>query len=168
MEIFNTVRWIGQDILEEKVMTDQNFDEKEIQKREEKGVDEKDRQDTVSSLSFAAFLIWAGVVLLLNNTGNLQILTDFIADLNLPRTDLPFDIPFINTAGWQVFFLGAGLIVLIEIVVRVLVPMYRRPIVGSIIWAAILFGLALGTWKIILPLAIVVAGLTILLRGLIR
>ena len=138
-------------------MSDQKYDEKEIQKREEKGVNEKDRQDTVSSLSFAAFLIWAGVVLLLNNTGNLQILTDFIADLNLPRTDLPFDIPFINTAGWQIFFLGAGLIVLIEILVRILVPMYRRPIVGSIIWAAILFGLALGTWQIIWPLAIVVS-----------
>lgn len=149
-------------------MADQRFDEKEVQKREEKGVDEKSRQDTISSLSFAAFLIWAGVVLLLNNTGNLQILTDFIADLNLPRTDLPFDIPFINTDGWRVFFLGAGLLVLIEIVIRILVPMYRKPIVGSIIWAAILFGLALGTWQIIWPLAIVVAGLAILLRGLLR
>ena len=149
-------------------MTDQSFDEKEVQKHEEKSVDEKDRQDIVSSLSFAAFLIWAGVVLLLNNTGNLPILTDFIANLNLPTSELPFNIPFINSEGWRVFFLGAGLIVLIEIVIRITVPMYRRPIVGSIIWAAILFGLALGTWQIIWPLAIVVAGFAILIRGIIR
>ncbi|MEJ2549793.1 MAG: hypothetical protein P8Z41_10505 [Anaerolineales bacterium] len=149
-------------------MADQSFDEKEVQKREEKGVDEKDRQDTVSSLSFAAFLIWAGVVLLLNNTGHLPVLTDFIARLNLPTSELPFEIPFIDTEGWRVFFLGAGLLVLIEILIRLVVPMYRRPIVGSIIWAAILFGLALGTWQVILPMAVIVAGLAILLRGLIR
>ena len=146
---------------------DEKYDEKEIQKREEKSVDEKE-QDTVSSLSFAAFLIWAGVVLLLHNMGNLTVLTDFIADLNLPKSDLPFEIPFINTAGWQVFFLGWGVLVLIEIAVRLLVPMYRRPIVGNIIWAAILFGLALGSWQIIWPLAIVAAGVAILLRGLLR
>ena len=149
-------------------MADQKFDEKEIDKREEKSVDEKDRQDMVSSLSFAAFLIWAGVVLLLNNTGKLTVLTDFVESLNLPKSDLPFDIPFFTSEGWRVFFLGAGLIVLLEIIIRITVPMYRRPIVGSIIWAAILFGLALGTWQIIWPLAIVVAGLAILLRGFIR
>ncbi len=149
-------------------MADQSFDEKEVQKREEKGTDEKDRQDIVSSLSFAAFLIWAGVVLLLNNTGNLPVLTDFVARLNLPTSELPFEIPFIDTEGWRVFFLGAGLLVLIEIVIRLVVPMYRRPIVGSIIWAAILFGLALGTWQVIFPLAVIVAGLAILLRGVIR
>jgi hypothetical protein len=149
-------------------MADQNFDEKEVQKHEEKGVDEKDRQDTVSSLSFAAFLIWAGVVLLLNNTDNLPVLTDLIANLNLPTSELPFVIPFIDSEGWRVFFLGAGLIVLVEVLVRITVPMYRKPIVGSIFWAAILFGLALGVWQIILPLALVVAGLSVLLRGLIR
>ena len=135
------------------------------EKRDEKSWDEKDRRDPISTISFAAFLIWAGVLLLLNNMGQLGVLIDFVEGLNLPLTKLPFDLPFVDFDAWRVFFLGAGVIVLVEILIRLVVPMYRRPIFGSIIWAAILFSLALGVWKIIWPLAIVAVGLAILIGG---
>jgi hypothetical protein len=149
-------------------MAEERFDEKEEEKRNEKVIDEKDRQDPLSAVSFAAFLIWAGVVLLLNNLGTLSVLIDYVNGLNLPRTELPFTLPFINLDAWRVFFLGAGVIVMIEIVIRLLVPMYRRPIVGSILWAGILFSLALGAWQVIWPLVIIALGLSILIRGILR
>lgn len=138
------------------------------EKRDEKQRDEKDRQDQLSTISFAAFLIWGGVILLLNNMGQLRVLIDFVERLNLPRARLPFDLPFIDIDAWRVFFLGAGVIVLVEILIRLIVPMYRRPVFGSIIWAAILFSIALGAWQVIWPLAVVAIGLSILIGGLRR
>ncbi len=149
-------------------MIDEKFEEKEMEKREEKSFDEKHRRDPIGSISWAAFLIWAGVVLLLNNTGNLHFLTAFVDRLNLPKSDLPFTLPFVDMAAWQVFFLGAGVIVLIEVLVRLVVPMYRKPIIGSIIWAAVLFGLALGNWTLIGPLVVIAIGLAILIGGIFR
>ena len=143
-------------------------DEKDVAKHEEKGMDEKRGRDPVGTISWAAFLIWAGVVLLLSNIGQLDVLLNVIKRLNIPFSELPFDLPFVNIDAWQLFFLGAGVIVLLEVIVRLLLPAYRRSIVGSIIWAAILFGLALGNWLIVGPSALIVIGLVILLSRLTR
>ncbi len=143
-------------------------DEKEVTKQEEKSYEEKWRRDPIGAVSWAIFLIWAGVVLLLYNLDRLTFLIDRVERLNLPFADLPFDLPFIDERAWQVFFLGAGIIVLIEILIRLFIPIYRRPIVGSIIWAGVLFGLAFGTWEYIGPGIIIAIGLAIILGGYIR
>ena len=143
-------------------------EEKDVAKHEEKSYDEKWRRDRVGAISWAIFLIWAGVVLLLYNLDQLNILTDLVERLNLPLAELPFDLPFVDEQAWQVFFLGAGTIVLIEVLVRLLLPMYRRPIVGSIIWAGILFGLALGNWEIVGPAIVIGIGIVIIFGGMIR
>jgi hypothetical protein len=137
-------------------------DEKDVAKHEEKSYDEKWRRDPIGAISWAIFLIWGGVVLLLYNLDRLDMLTRFVERLNIPLAKLPFDLPFVNVEAWQVFFLGAGVIVVIEIIVRLSMPTYRRPIVGSIIWAGILFGLALGNWEI------VGIGIVIIFGGMIR
>jgi hypothetical protein len=129
-------------------------DEKEVQKRDEKqdekSVEEKYRRDPLGTLQNAVFLIWIGAVLLARNLGA------------LPDVD----------RAWMVGFLGAGGIVLIGVVLRLLIPEYRRPIGGSLVFAAALIGVGvgfgLGNWTIIGPLVLVAVGLSILVGGVFR
>ena len=138
-------------------------EEKEVTKHEEKSYEEKWQRDPIGAVSWAVFLIWAGAVLLLYNLDKITLLTDFVKGLNLPLAEPPFELPFFDWEAWQVFFLGAGFLVLLEVIVRLLLPSYRRSIVGSVIWAGILFGLAIGNWEIVGPAIIIAAGLVILL-----
>ena len=64
--------------------------------------------------------------------------------------------------------MGAGVIVLLEVVVRLLIPEYRRPVTGTLIFAVILIGLGLGNLTncgVVWPFILIVIGLSILLRG---
>ncbi len=143
-------------------------DEKEDEKREEKGVrddekheektpDEKWGRDPLGSLVWACILIWAGVVLLLNNAGTLANLRD---SLNLSKLDV-----------WPVIVLGAGVILLGEILVRLAVPSYRRPITGTLILAVILIGIGvqqITNKDVVWALVLIAIGAGLLLRGAFR
>jgi hypothetical protein len=121
--------------------------EKEEEKQE-KSWDEKWRRDPINAAVWAVILIWAGIVLL---AGNLGLFDRF----ELIR-------------GWDLFFIGAGIILLLEVVFRLLVPEYRQPIVGNIILAIVFLGIGLGSlvnWGIIWGLAIIAIGLYLLLGG---
>ena len=52
--------------------------EKELEKREEKSAEEKYRRDPLGSIIWACILIWAGVVLLLNQLGYLDQIKDLL------------------------------------------------------------------------------------------
>jgi hypothetical protein len=145
-------------------------DEKELEKRdekeekEEKSVEEKSREDPVGSMVWAATLIWAGAVLLMRNMGWLDA-------WRIRLTDMDFDMPFEIEAwigAWQLFFLGAAVLVLLGVVVRLLVPEYRRPVLGNLIWAIVLFGIALGQWTLIWPLILIAVGLSLLFGAMTR
>ncbi len=140
----------------------QKHDEKE--EKEEKSYEEKQRQDPIGAMVWAATLIWAGLVLLANNLGWLETLRIRLGDTAF---DMPFEIEG-WVGAWQIFFLGAGILVLIGVLVRLLMPEYRRPILGSLIWAIVLFGLALGQWELIWPLILIAIGFSLLLGGLVR
>jgi hypothetical protein len=148
-------------------MPDEKYDEKEQEKREEKSReeksseeknwDEKYRRDPLGSIVWACILIWAGLVFLAYNLG----LLDF-------RTIPGFPEGF-NTAPWSLVLLGAGVIVLIEVAIRLLVPEYRRPILGSLIVAVILIGIGLGNlinWNITGALILIAVGLLVIFRGI--
>jgi low affinity Fe/Cu permease len=135
-------------------MSERRYNEKEEEKRsekeekDEKRWDEKWRRDPLSALIWAAILIWAGLVLLASNMGLLA---------RFERLDT-----------WALIFLGAGLIVLLEVAVRLLVPDYRRPVMGSFIFALVLLGVGLGDligWNAIWALVLIAIGVSILLRG---
>jgi hypothetical protein len=143
---------------EEKMMEKQ--DEKAYDEKEEKTYEEKYRADPVGSMVWAATLIWAGIVLLAENLGYLEA-------LQIRATDLPFEL-LIEPKAWTLFFLGAGILVLIGVVVRLVVPSYRRPILGSLIWAIVLFSIALGEWTLIWPLILIAIGASILLDAFMR
>ena len=128
----------------------QEKQEKEEEKQE-KSWDEKWRRDPINAAVWAFILIWAGLVLL---AGNLQL----------------FD-RFETVNGWEVFFVGAGFILLAEVAFRLLVPAYRQPIIGNLILAFVFLAIGLGglvNWGIIWGLAIIGIGIYILLSGFLR
>lgn len=150
--------------------TEEKFDEKEMQKHDEKSAEEKSadektyeekyRRDPLGTLIWAVILIWAGLVWLASNFGFLDSFSNLFSDL-------PIDLPF-ATEVWALIFLGAGVILLIEVLIRLTVPDYRRPILGTFILAVVFFGIGLGNWGLIWPLVLIVVGASILLRGVFR
>jgi LiaF transmembrane domain len=118
------------------------------QEKQEKNYEEKWRRDPLSAMVWAGILIWAGVVLLADNVG-------FLAR-------------FERLEAWALVFIGAGLIIFLEVAIRLLVPAYRRPVGGSIIFGVVLMAIGLGdliSWNIIWPLVLIAIGLYVLLRG---
>ena len=145
-------------------MPDEKFDEKELEKREEKSPEEKNwdekyRRDPLGSIIWACILIWAGLVFLASNLGLLTFKT-------IPGLPAGF-----SSEPWSVIRVGAGVIVLIEVAIRLLVPDYRRPIIGSLFLAVILIGIGLGNlfnWNITGALILIALGLMIIFRGIFR
>lgn len=151
-------------------MTDEKTDEKqekEVEKREEKAPDEKWRRDPLGAIIWACILIWAGVVLLLNQLGYL----DAIKDLLYQREAL-WTIGFPGEFSvWGLIFLGAGVILLFEVLIRLVVPAYRRSVTGTIILAFIFIGIGLGnviSWELIIALVLIAVGLSVIVGGLTR
>ncbi|HEY45184.1 MAG: hypothetical protein AMJ88_16435 [Anaerolineae bacterium SM23_ 63] len=125
--------------------------EKTQEKEEEKNWDEKWRRDPLGSIAWASVLIWAGIVFLADNLNWLQ-------SIGLPA----------RLEAWSLVFVGAGVIFLGVVLVRLLVPDYRRPIVGTLILALVFLGIGLnevvGT-DIIWPIVLIILGVAFLLGG---
>jgi len=131
-------------------------EEKEYEKHEEKSVDEKWRRDPLGTVVWAAILIWAGLVLLAEN---LDLLNNFRAEEIIPNYD---------PSTWSIILLGAGVVLLIEVLIRLAVPTYRRPVMGTLILAVVFIGVGFGdifNWSLVLPLILIVVGLSIIFRG---
>ncbi|NCF64512.1 MAG: hypothetical protein JSV68_13905 [Anaerolineaceae bacterium] len=143
-------------------------DEKELRKHEEKSVEEKWQRDRLGSIVWALILIWAGFVLLAGNLGILDAFNALVERLGFQFAELPVEIPFIQVSAWSLIFLGAGVLLLAEVVVRLLFPTYRRPVLGTTILAVVFLGIGLGSWGLIWPLVLIVVGLALLLGGLFR
>jgi hypothetical protein len=121
-------------------------DEKE--EKDEKGRDEswdeKWRRDPVEAATWALVLIWAGVAWLLSNVG---VWGDFGDGWEV----------------WPIILLGAGILVLLGVLLRLVVPAYRRPITGSLILGLVFIGVGIGLltdgWVVIGPLVLIGIGL---------
>jgi len=151
---------------------DEKFDEKEMEKREEKSPqekswDEKWRRDPLSAIIWALIFIYAGVVLLLANLG---VFKDFLGEGFIEIEGVEALSDAIN--AWPIVFIGAGVILLFEVLIRLFVPRFRKPVTGTIIFALILMGIGLGniydSWPIIFALILIFVGLSIVLRGFMR
>jgi len=142
-------------------MSEPRRNEKEEEKRREKeeekgrgrGWDEKWEHDRLRMISIAAIFIWGGLVALAGT-------------LNL------FNYNW-GEHGWAVFFLGTGVILIGKVIIRALVPEYRRAIGGSLIIGFILLAVGISdltgwSWNYIWPIILVAIGLAILLRGVLR
>jgi hypothetical protein len=121
-----------------------NEKEEKEEKGREESWDEKWRRDPLNAALWAIVLIWAGLVLIAVN----------------------MDLFGIGWEAWPVIFLGAGVIVLLGVLVRLLVPAYRRPVTGSIIFGFILLGIGLGEltrWDVVGALVLIAIGVSIFL-----
>ncbi len=142
-------------------MADSDQDEKELRKREEKSrqekqYDEKYRRDPLGAIVWPLILIWAGLVLLAANLGALAFV-------------LGRDRELWSSGTWSVIFLGAGGIILLVALARLVLPEYRHPITGEVILGIIFIGIGLGNltnWAIVWPLIIIIVGVSILLRSM--
>jgi hypothetical protein len=120
------------------------------EEKEEKNWEEKWRRDPLNAAVWAVIIIWGGLVLLASNFGLLQ-------DSALET--------------WPLFFLGAGVILLLEVVFRLVVPAYRQPYAGNFVLAIVFLAIGLGgliSWNLIWAVALIAIGGYILLRGLTR
>jgi hypothetical protein len=134
-------------------------DEKEEEKTEEKGRsgdeknwDEKWRRDPINAVTWAAIFIWAGLVLLAKN---IHLLSNW------------------NVEDWPVIFIGVGVIILLSMIARFLMPAYRRNIANGLIPGLIFLGVGLSwlnnwNWDIIWPIILIAVGLSIVLGGIFR
>lgn len=134
-------------------------EEREKEEKEEKGggpegIEEKWARDPLGTAIGALILIWLGVTLFLANLGTFAW------------------IQWENFWAW--FVLGVGAIFILEVLIRLVVPEYRRPIGGRLIAGVIL--LAIGASFTFLPFDIgklwplipIAIGLAILFGGLFR
>ena len=143
--------------------------EKQEEKQEEKSVEEKFQRDPLGSVVWALILIWAGFVLLASNTGWLDTLNQIIDQVFVHMAkSIPFEISPPTLSAWSLIFIGAGILLLAEVVVRLLIPSYRRPVLGTAIFAVILLGIGIGSWSLIWPFILIIVGLALLLGGLFR
>ncbi len=153
-------------------MPDEKFDEKDREKREEKSAEEKSweekyRRDPVNSVVWALILVWAGLVLLADNLG----LLDWMKGIFSANPLIP-GAPFIgHIETWSIIFIGAGVILLLGVLFRLIIPDLRRPVGGSIFLGLLFIGIGLGNifgWNIIWPLILIALGISFLLRGWMR
>jgi len=134
-------------------------DEKQEEKQHEK--DEKNRSDPISTAVWGAIIIWAGLVLLADNMG-------MLSGLAFPGVVVPGVFPF-RLQAWGLIFTGAAVIIFLEVAVRLLVPTYRRHVIGSVILAFVFLGIGLGnliSWGVIWALVLIAIGVLVLVRGM--
>jgi hypothetical protein len=146
-------------------MSEQEFhgkeEEKEQEKTQEKGAEkhpgtwgaEKYRNDPVGGVVLALALIWAGIALFLTNSGIVQNVFGLRVD------------------AWPLIWGGAGILVLLGVLVRLLVPDYRRPVGGTVILGFVLIGIALGQvigWSLVWPIILVAIGVSVIVGVLTR
>ena len=135
-------------------------EEKEMQKHDEK-VEER---DMLSSITWAFILIWAGLVFLATNLGWFDQL-----GITIDQSWVFHSLQDWNSFGvWNLIALGAGVIIFLEAIARLLLPNFRRHVGGTLIVAAIFIGLGLGgwfSWSYLWPLILIAVGVNVLLSG---
>lgn len=141
------------------------YDEKSEEKleKEDEKFEEKHNRDPLSALTWALILIWAGLVFLASNLG-------WLDQLRVQQV-LPEGLEFLGLSTWSVIFLGAGVLVFFEALIRTFVPAYRSSTGGSFFLAAIFLGIGLGGifgWDVVWPFILIALGLSALASALIR
>lgn len=143
-------------------MTDQEYKPQTEQPEPEDFHDQEDR-DPLSAITWALILIWAGLVFLASNLGWLEIIKN-----NFKGSEV-LSLAGIN--AWSIIFVGAGLLVFLEAIIRTFVPAYHASTGRNFFLAAILLGVGLGGmfgWSLIWPVILIAVGISALASALIQ
>lgn len=138
-------------------------DEKEVLKHEEK----VEQRDQLGSIVWAAILIWAGLVFFAFNSGWI----DRLFDQGFFNRMLPDGLEMFEPSVWSIIMLGAGIILIGETILRLLMPQFHRYIGGSLITGAVFIGVGLGNlfgWDLVWPIVLIAVGVSVLIGGLLR
>ena len=117
-------------------------------KTKDKTQHQRSPRDLVNTITWAACFVWAGLVLIPDK--------------------LNFITASTNWRAWSLIFAGAGVIVLLGLLVCRIWPKYYRPVGGRFILALVLLGIGLQGvvgWRIIWPIVLIAVGVSIALRG---
>lgn len=142
-----------------------DYDEKTEEKyeKEDEKSEEKHDRDPLSNLTWALILIWAGLVFLGKNIG----LLDTIAAQTIQIGEITIN----QVSTWSMIFLGAGLLLFVEGLIRTFVPSYRSSTGGNFFLAAIFVGIGLGAligYSLVWPFVLIAMGLAALASALVR
>lgn len=135
---------------------------KHEEKLNEKSPEEKWQRDPLGLVIWAILLIWIGLLFFASRVGWLN---HFLAQLKFATAESPLAAPVAQLSVWSLAFTGASIILFAEVVLRILFPAYRRPVLGTTILALILLGIGLNNWILIWPVVILVIGLAFLYRA---
>ncbi len=138
-------------------------DEKEVIKHDEKAA----QQDQLSSISWALILIWAGAAFLSFNFGWFDALFDNV----FFRRFLPEGMVMFEPGVWSIILLGAGVILLLEVILRALVPQFQHHMGGTLVMAAVFIGIGLGNifgFDLVWPVILIAVGVSVLAGGIAR
>ena len=148
-------------------MSEQDFTPQEEPRESEplypEQMEDKHRSDRLSSLTWALILIWAGLVFMAANLGWLNALNSYIT--------LPEGITLVGMSTWPVIFLGAGVLVFLEALIRSFSKTYRSSTGGNFVLAAVFLGIGLGSifgWNAVWPFVLIAMGFSALIGALIR
>jgi hypothetical protein len=123
-------------------------EQKETNKKIESRAEERHKKDSLSGIIGGLIIILLGVLFLLRNMGYLW---------------------WHN--WWAYFLLGLGVILIIDAVIRSLVPQYRRPIIGRLIGGIVLIFIGAGNIYGIVdwwPLILVGVGIAIIIGAVLK
>ena len=141
---------------EQKPLTEENHEEN----HQAEVVDKKEKHpnDPLDALTWGLILIWAGFIFLASNLGWLEQIRF-----------QPLGIDGIGT--WPAIFIGIGLLVFLEAIIRSLIPAYRASIAGNLFTAAISLGIGLGMvmgFQLVWPFILIAMGLSAIASALLK
>ncbi|NPV55743.1 MAG: hypothetical protein HPY76_03590 [Anaerolineae bacterium] len=122
----------------------------------------KIRKGLLGAVIWALILIWMGAVLLAHSTG---LLEQYLGAQQPVRVGDFWFLP----VPWGVILLGIAALMLVEVLLRALIPAFRRGLLAKLILAVILLNLALGEafpWQTIWSVVLIAIGCMFLIRAL--
>jgi len=132
--------------------TEEKFGGWEDEKQHEKEEKGRGWSDPLGGVIWALILIAAGLIFLAESTLGLADWGQF-------------------GGTWNATFLAVGVILLFEVAVRLLVPAFRRPVAGTLVFAFIMLAMGLSGiigWNVTFGVVVIAIGIAILISGLLR